>query len=142
MQLRRVKKDGGNMENDYEIYVACKDEAADESVMKKLEAYDNGKYPFSWCAFFFGPVYFLFRKCVPEALIFYGLSVALSFIPVVEHFSGCVLSIIMGFVFYPRYRKRLARLVETDADPGEEGGTYAGLVLGIVIIACLLTLAY
>ena len=127
------------MEKDYEIYVACKDEAADESVMRKLEAYDNGQYPFSWCALFFGPVYFLYRKCVPEALVFYVISVTLSFIPVVEYFSGYVLSIIMGFAFYPRYRKRLARLVETDADPEKEGGTYAGLVLGIVVIAYLLT---
>lgn len=126
---------------DYEIYVADKGAAADPDVMRKLDLVDQGKHPFSWCAFFLSPIYFLYRRCIKESIIYYILAFALNYVPYIGVLAKLAMPIIAGFLFYPIYRKRLAKLVETGADPEKTGGTLAVLTLILVMLAFLVPLA-
>lgn len=100
------------------------DEEAPENVLKGV----MGEKRFNWCAFFFGFIYCLYRKCYNGALVYLALGavdVAVSrllFVKTNGLLAGNVVNLVYyvfcGFAFYPLYRKLIGDTVGKLSDTG------------------------
>lgn len=78
-------------------------------IEKLLDSYigsnvkDIKKGGFSWCAFLFGPIYYLYRKMYVEGIIFFLINLVLSYFT--DSALGFCVNIYMGLTFKSHYLK-------------------------------------
>jgi Protein of unknown function (DUF2628). len=113
---------------------------------------------FNWCAFFFGFIYSLYRKCYSAALVYAAIIVCDNIIgrlmpdkgagAIIGTIISLALAVICGYIFYPFYRKTIAAAkmkVEDIEDPEEKaialkklgGVSKLGMVIGILVFVVL-----
>jgi len=66
---------------------------------------DIKKGGFSWCAFLFGPIYYLYRKMYLEGIIFFLINLVVSYLT--DSALGFCLNIYMGLTFKSHYLKHV-----------------------------------
>jgi len=123
----------------------------DERIVGKLKQVEQGKHPFSVFGLIFGPLYYLYRKCYLHAVIFFCVGFAIQLLDglllsittegmynAISIAVSFIYMIVLGFAFYPLYRKDLIRRGKNNLDPQKRGGT--SFVPVAVVLAVILFL--